>query len=365
MSNSQKNRNNGYTTHRDKVADLLNAAKTDLAADKPKDLTSTAPDIFESQNEQPVEPLFATDLMTTPVVNPVLNPVEKFDSAQQINVKPVNPENVRVEQNAAKATYVEMDRKIKAEFMAEMKNVDPKMAGQLGGMMQERPEGFMLVASLADDVVAPGAGAVAAAMNAMLGDNAGKMNDSIAEALDNLRAKTSQQNELAKQGKAPAPVIDWTKVAEGDTGVTQIKNLLMTPVTEQPFMKQAAENEKIIDQMDKNFAISREVDQGQVAKVTAGHIENAVQSGNDAQLAALVRGNENKVQAAKQGRPVVADTAADARTFTAAAHEITGARPKPQDISDLDEGAKDVLASLGMEPKMNQLVPKLENSFAA
>jgi hypothetical protein len=205
---------------------------------------------FNAEAEKEPNPVYPTDMMPdVHVENPTLHHVDPIDVNKTVTQAPPDPTAVREEHDAAIGTYMEMDQQIKAAFIEELKNVDPEV-----GAGVERALGAPGGASAFTDTMKladPGVSDLYSAINSLIGRNPNdqRVHAAIDKTLSNLHAQTEQQNELASKGKGPAPKIDWTKLETPK----QAMEFLARDVTKDPFMQEAADNEKIVQVMEKNF----------------------------------------------------------------------------------------------------------------
>lgn len=239
----------GYNSTLDELADRLRA-KTSSPFEMSASSNYSNTMAFDDGPQKEADPVYPTDLMPgAHVENPTLHHVDPIDVNKTVTQAPPDPTAVREEHDAAIGAYVEMDQQIKAAFVEELKNVDPEV-----GAGMERALGAPGGASAFTDTMKladPGVGDLYSAINSLIGRNPNdqRVHAAIDKTLSNLHARTDQQNELAAKGKGPAPTIDWKKLETPQ----QAMEFLARDVTKDPFMQEAADNEKIVQVMEKNF----------------------------------------------------------------------------------------------------------------
>lgn len=205
---------------------------------------------FNDGPQKEPNPVYPTDLMpAVHVENPTLHHVDPIDVNKTVTQAPPDPTAVREEHDAAIGAYMEMDQQVKAAFVEELKNVDPEVGAGMARALGA-PGGasaFTDTMKLAD----PGVSDIYSAINSLIGRNPNdqRVHAAIDKTLSNLHARTDQQNELAAKGKGPPPAIDWKKLETPK----QAMEFLARDVTKDPFMQEAADNEKIVQVMEKNF----------------------------------------------------------------------------------------------------------------
>ncbi len=239
----------GYNSTLDELADRLRAkTSSPFEMSASSNFSNTA--AFNDGPEKEPNPIYPTDMMPdVHVENPTLHHVDPIDVNKTVTQAPPDPTAVREEHDAAIGTYMEMDQQIKAAFVEELKNVDPEV-----GAGMERALGAPGGASAFTDTMKladPGVSDLYSAINNLIGRNPNdqRVHAAIDKTLSNLHARTDQQNELAAKGKGPSPAIDWKKLETPK----QAMEFLARDVTKDPFMQEAADNEKIVEVMEKNF----------------------------------------------------------------------------------------------------------------
>ncbi|MGB4057124.1 MAG: hypothetical protein WBK77_03465 [Alphaproteobacteria bacterium] len=358
------------STNRHSV-DVTNASSAAMAAAVSADPNAKHP-FMEDQQKEP-DAIFPTDLINQKIDMPTLKPVDKINVNQVVNQAPPDPEKQIEKQEAAVDTYMEMDKEIKSEFMEALNEVDPEAAKIVGSAIPSVPGGtsplIQAASSMAGQAVAPTASNVWTAIDAIYGDannnvKSEAVKSAVAKTLENLQAKTDAQNELASQGKGPPPRIDWNKVETPK----QMMEFLTRDVTKDPFMQKAADNDRVLEVMVDNKEKYDEVYVEGKQKINAEMITQAVQSGNDSQLKALVKGDENKVLQAKMGdsQGVLQNngpTAAEIKMNSDLSY-MSGVKADKLAISDVNSGAKDVVAKLILPPPEHAMKPQNNADFS-
>jgi hypothetical protein len=314
----------------------------------PLEFRNTSPtnsNIFNEQAEKVEPAIYLTDLM--PGVNfhnPVLTPVAALDMNKTITQAPEDPSSSREAHEAAVQNYVKEERAVKNEFINALKETDPGVGASMEKAMgvEGGPSVFVDAMKLAD----PGVGDLYSALNSLMGRNPDdqRVHAAIDKTLTNLHKQTEQKNELASAGKGLPPKIVWTALKTPQ----QAMDYLQRDVMKDPLMRQAADNEKIVQQMERNFTNYEDIYTQGKQTVTVNMIEAA---GDDqklkgALLETFAGGNKDKIEGFKTG---FTPEEIEARLKLA---DISGVAVHKVDVSAIDENVKEVAKLAYMPPKL-------------
>ncbi len=290
---------------------------------------------FNAEAEKEPDPVYPTDMMPGAVQpNLTLHHVAVLDVNKAVKETPPDPGAIREEHDKAVDSYIEADRDIKAAFVEELKNVDPEV-----GAGMERALGAPGGASAFTDTMKladPGVSDFYSAINSLIGRNPNdqRVHAAIDKTLSNLHAHTDQQNELAAKGKGPPPAIDWKKLETPK----QAMEFLARDVTKDPFMQEAADNEKIVQVMEKNYEDFTKIHlQGKQTHVGLDTLDSA--KNNASHLMAVTGGNNLKADFVKVGivseqeQEAVVKTAGELKQNVAAVLDLRGAKFSKSDIN--------------------------------